>query len=115
MYGYIEDCVRELLRGYAGERAQKTISNYVSAQLKFFHSASTDNIGDLFSRFDKHWLDSFSTFLTEERKAAVNSIVSNRHRIAHGQDVDVTINQLNQWYPKVNEVIDHLRGLCARS
>jgi hypothetical protein len=25
----------------------------------------------------------------------------------------VTISQLSQWFPKVNEVIDHLKQLCS--
>ena len=113
MSAYIEDSVKELLREYTQTRAPKTVFNYVSWQLSFLQSAHTDKISDLVSRFDESWLTSFQSFLTEERKAAVNSVVGNRHRIAHGQDVTVTISQLKQWYPRINEVIDHLIGLCA--
>jgi hypothetical protein len=112
MSGYIEDCVKELLRAYTIERCPTSVFNYVSAQLKYFQKADTDSISNLVSRFDKAWLSSFTSFLTEERKAAVNSVVGNRHRIAHGLDVDVTMSQLSQWYPKVNEVIDYLLTLC---
>lgn len=113
MSGYIEDSVKELLRAYTIERTSIAVFNFVSRQLKGFQSADTDNISSLFAKFDKDWLESLTLFLTEERRAAVNSVVGNRHRIAHGLDVDVTMSQLNQWYPKVNEVIDHLRGLCS--
>jgi hypothetical protein len=112
MSGYIEDCVKELLSGYTNERSPTTVFNYVSAQLKYFRTADTENIGDLVSKFDKAWLISFTAFLTAERRDAVNSVVGNRHRIAHGLDVGVTMSQLSQWYPRVNEVIDHLMGLC---
>jgi hypothetical protein len=113
MSGYIEDCVKELLSAYTIERSPTRVFNYVSAQLKYFRTADTDNISALISKFDDAWLSSFTSFLTEERKAAVNSVVGNRHRIAHGLDVGVTMNQLSQWYPKVNEVIDHLKHLCT--
>lgn len=113
MSGYIEDSVKELFRAYTIERVPTTVFNYVSAQLKSFQTADTDKISELVSRFDKAWSESFTTFLTEERRAAVNSVVGNRHRIAHGLDVQVTMSQLSQWYPKVNEVIDYLKELCG--
>lgn len=113
MSGYIEDCVKELLRGYTNQRSPTIVFNYVSTQLKYFQNADTDSINRLISSFDKEWSTSFTSFLTEEHKAAVNSVIGNRHRIAHGLDVDVTISQLSQWYPKVNEVIDHLIQLCG--
>jgi hypothetical protein len=113
MSGYIEDCVKELLRAYTIERSPTRVFNYVSAQLKYFQTADAEKISDLVSKFDEAWLTSLDAFLTDERRAAVNSVVGNRHRIAHGLDVGVTMNQLKQWYPKVNEVIDHLAHLCS--
>jgi hypothetical protein len=112
MSGYIEDCVKELLSAYTNERSAGSVFNYVSAQLKFFRTADVDNISELVAKFDKNWSLSFASFLTPERKDAVNSVVGNRHRIAHGLDVSVTISQLSQWYPKINDVIDHLTELC---
>lgn len=113
IYGYIENGVQELLRGYASERCPLEIMNYVSSQLYYFQNATVENITRLLASFDKGWESSLSSFMTDERRAAVNSIVGNRHRIAHGLDVSVTIHQLAQWYPKINEVIDHLLGLCT--
>jgi len=113
MSGYIEDSVKELFSAYTIERTPTRIFNYVSAQLKYFQTADTEKIGALVSKFDDAWLSSLNNFLTDERKAAVNSVVGNRHRIAHGLDVAVTMSQLSQWYPKVNEVIDHLAHLCT--
>lgn len=112
MSGYIEDSIKELLRAYTLDKSHVRVFNFVSAQLNYFQSADTDNITMLINRFDNEWLSNFSSFLTEERKAAINSVVGNRHRIAHGLDVGITMNQLREWYPSVNEVIDHLTQLC---
>ena len=114
MYGYIESAVQELLRTYTDERCPNEVTAFVSAQLKYFNSATAENIGRLIAAFDKGWESSLSSFLDDERKAAINSVVGNRHRIAHGLDVSVTIHQLSNWYPKVNEVIDHITALCNK-
>jgi hypothetical protein len=113
IYGYIENAVQELLRGYAGERCPPDVNNYVSSQLNYFQSANTENIARLLASFNKAWEQSLNSFLTDEQKAAVNSVVGNRNRIAHGLDVSVTLHQLAQWYPKVNEVIDQLLHICT--
>jgi hypothetical protein len=115
MCGYIENSVQELLRRYTDERSPAQVSNYVSSQLKFFQSAKAENITALIAAFDKQWEASLKTFIDsdDERRAAINSVVGNRHRIAHGLDVSVTINQLAEWYPKIKDVITHLKELCS--
>jgi hypothetical protein len=111
--GYIENSVREILKAYTEERCPTQILNYTASQLKFFQSGTAENIIKLVSSFDKSWETDLTAFLDEERRAAVNSVIGNRHRIAHGLDVGVTVHQLAEWYPKVNEVIDCLVGICA--
>lgn len=114
IYGYIEDSVRETLKGYSEERCAREVMNFVSTQLAGFQSANTDNIVRLVASFDKSWDAALNAFIDDERRAAINSVVGNRHRIAHGLDVSVTIHQLSEWYPKVNEVIDNLVLLCKQ-
>jgi hypothetical protein len=112
MYGYIEDSVQAILRSYCCVRCSSNVQNFVSGQLEFFQSAKAENILALLNKFDPRWEVSLSGFLDDERRSAINSVVGNRHRIAHGKDVSLTIHQLASWYPKINEVIDHIVGLC---
>lgn len=113
IYGYIEDSIREILKAYSGERCPREVLNYISSQLAGFQSANVDNILRLAASFDKGWEFALARAIDEEKRAAINSVVGNRHRIAHGLDVSVTIHQLSEWYPKINEVIDSLIGLCT--
>ena len=112
MYGYIEDSIREILKSYADDRCPRELMNYISSQLGGFQSANVDNILRLLASFDKGWESAMNEFIDEERRAAINSVVGNRHRIAHGLDVSVTVHQLSQWYPKISEVIDTLTVIC---
>ena len=109
--GYIEDSVKELLRLYVSERCQPELANYIQGQLRHFQTAYSRDISELLMAFSKSWETSFIAFLSDERKAAINSVVGNRHRVAHGVDCSVTISQLRQWYPKINEVIDFISAL----
>ncbi len=103
--GALEESIKNLFRPYVERRASSPISNFASNQLGFFQTATTDEIGKLLGKFDKRWEKDFSDFLTEEIKTGVNSIVGNRHRVAHGLDSAVTISQLKEWFPKVDELL----------
>jgi hypothetical protein len=110
--GYLEVSIRELLGRYAEQCASKSISSYVWSQLKFFKNPKMEPTIQLVSSFDSDWGESLKKFAEDERGDAVNSIVSNRHEIAHGIDVGITIARLHTWYEKSNEVLDFLMGLC---
>lgn len=113
MSGYIENSIQEILRSFTEERCPSQVLNYTSSQLRFFQSGTVENILKVVGSFDRTWELDLTAFITEERRAAINSIIGNRHRIAHGLDVSVTVHQLSEWYPRVNEVIDHLVGICT--
>jgi hypothetical protein len=110
--GYLEISIRELLGRYAEQCASKSVSTYVWSQLKFFQNPKMEPTIQLVMSFDSGWGKSLREFVEDERGDAVNSIVSNRNEIAHGNDVGVTIARLRTWYEKSNEVLDFLMGLC---
>jgi len=105
MSGALEDTLKVMLREYAEDHANPAIANFASAQLGYFQTASTDEICKLLAKFDKQWEKEFNDFLTEEIKTAVNSVVGNRHRVAHGLDSAVTMSQLKQWFPKIEGLL----------
>jgi hypothetical protein len=109
--GYIEETVKELCRSYAEDRCTPETLNYITAQLRFFQSANTEEISDLLMRFSKTWQSQFEAYVTDERKQAINSVIGNRHRVAHGLDCSVTVRQLKEWYPRINDVIDFICAL----
>ncbi len=103
--GSLEDSIRTLLRQYAQDHASPRIADHASSQLERFQSAKTEEIASLLSRFDKQWEKQFNEYLTEEIKAAVNSVVGQRHLVAHGRDSTVTISQLKAWFPKIDDML----------
>lgn len=110
--GYLESSVREIFSEYSKDKSAPAVSRYVSTQLGRFQSADAERIMALAAAFSLQWEKSLKEFVDEERKTAINSIVGNRHAIAHGDDSSITINNLVAWYKKANEVIDHLVALC---
>ena len=48
-------------------------------------------------------------------KAAVNSIVTNRNKIAHGEDVSLGLAGLKDYYKSAKKLVERLEQMCDPS
>ena len=71
-----------------------------------------DEIQRLFGSFSRQWQERLEIECKGELSDAVNSIVGNRHKIAHGGSVSLTIGGLHRYYQKALKVIDLLQEIC---
>ena len=110
--GLLETAVHDIYRDYARKRTNPEIANYVSAQLGRFQSPLMENIITLTQQFSENWATTLQNATNGELKDAVNSIVKNRHRIAHGESCHITIERVKRYYEKVVEVIKLLEKQC---
>jgi hypothetical protein len=109
--GFIEESVRILLSEYVQKRADATISRYVNAQLDGFQNPKAGRILDLLRAFDIAWAESAEQFLGDERKDAIDSIVNNRHQIAHGRNVGISYVTIRNYYEKAVESVDFIEQM----
>jgi hypothetical protein len=58
--------------------------------------------------FDPLWAESVEQFMGDERKDAVDSIVNNRHQIAHGRSVGISYVTIKKYYEKAVEIVDFI-------
>jgi hypothetical protein len=64
--------------------------------------------------FDKTWGSNLKDFVEDNgRKDAIDSIMSQRHRIAHGKNSDITVVRLREYLKKAIEVIEFLEKQCG--
>lgn len=106
--GFLEESVRILLSEYVQKKANATVSRYVTAQLSGFQNPKAGKILELLRGFDPVWAESVEQFMGDERKDAVDSIVNNRHQIAHGQSVGISYVTIKKYYEKAAEVVDFI-------
>jgi hypothetical protein len=48
-----------------------------------------------------------------KRKDAIDSIMANRHQIAHGKDVGITVARVKEYLEKVVEIVDFIEVQCT--
>lgn len=109
--GYLENSLVALILDYAATQSSPEITLFVERQLDSWTNPNTDKITKLLGDFSRDWRIATEAFLVDERKAAVNSLVALRHKIAHGESVGTSLNQIKAYYATVIEVVDFVANL----
>jgi len=109
--GYLETSISGLLMAFAANQSSTRVSRYVGADLKRFQNASTGKILELFGRFDEAWRDDLKAYLADEKSDAIGTIIANRHKIAHGEDSDLTYVRVRAHWEIVQRIVEHFADL----
>jgi hypothetical protein len=88
--GYLEESVRTVLGRWCAGKSHAHISSYVMRQLEWFTNPKLGKIVDLLGHFSLTWREAFEADLDNEEKDAIDSVVNNRHQIAHGRNVGIS-------------------------
>jgi hypothetical protein len=109
--GYLEKAVVALLEDLAIKRSAPEIASYVEHELSFWMNPSTGKICDLLRAFSSAWGQAAEAYFVDEKKAHINTLVSLRHRIAHGEDVPTTLSQIKEYYRTTVTVVGFIADL----
>ena len=109
--GLLETGLREIMVEYvrrnSDKRIQKRFSNRQHLPLNPKKRAIISTLYD----FDKKWGEEIEKYITDEKGDKIDSVMNNRNRIAHGQDVSVTSDALNSQYREVVRVVQFINDL----
>jgi len=107
--GLLENALPLIFSEYSKKRSDKQVSNFVLWQLSKIQNPKAEKYLDVTKSFDESWGNRLKDFLEEEGKgSAIDSIMSNRHNIAHGKKSDITIAQLKEYFNKSIRVLEFL-------
>jgi hypothetical protein len=104
--GYLEECMKIIIRNYVACRSPRTILNHINSSTNNLTNLKTEKIGNYLYSFNSDWKDKFENALTDEEKDSIDSVVANRHLIAHGQNVGVSYVRVKEWYKNVKCVVE---------
>ncbi len=111
--GFLENSVELCLSEYARQRSDPTVANFVSAKLRGFQSPKMGSIAELFGAFKPEWKSEIDGATQGQLSDSVNSIVGNRHRIAHGQSVSLSLSSLKDYFRDAAAVVALLEKTCG--
>jgi hypothetical protein len=112
--GYIEESLRVLLDQYTRTRATPVIQNFVWGEIKDITNCKTSKIASVLQRFNLTWESDFLTGIqarsrvVDEIKNSVDSVIANRHQIAHGKNIGLGYVAISTYYDNVKKAVEIL-------
>lgn len=116
--GYIEESLRVLLEAYSVAHASEEIQNFVSEEIKGITNCKTNKIIEILCKFNSSWGSNFtsqisaSSRIADEIKNSIDSIVANRHAIAHGnKSTGISYSTVLNYYNNVKKAVEVLENI----
>ena len=106
--GLIETAAQLVLSEYARTHASTEAATFVVNQMKYQTNLNANKLKQLLGAFSDQWADDFDRSLTDDEKDAIDSILANRHNIAHGRPVGISLVRVKDYYTRVTQVLEKL-------
>lgn len=111
--GFLEVSICATYNQFAKNSASPQVANFVKYQLDSFQNPKMGKIVELTRAFNSEWTTELETATEGELKDGVDSIVANRHQIAHGRDVGITYTRIKNYYEDAIKVVDLIEKMCG--
>jgi hypothetical protein len=111
--GFVEQATRHIFGEYARTKANPHVARYVERQLDGFTNANAAKLCQLSGAFKAEWGTDLEAYLEGQRKDALDSVIANRHNIAHGRSVGLTYVRIKEYYEQAQDIVAYLEAQCA--
>jgi RiboL-PSP-HEPN len=112
--GLLENALTEVYSEFATKNAQAPVASFATHTLSAIQNPKTRRFLETAERFKPEWKTELEAFVAEEgRKDAIDSIMANRHLIAHGSDAGITLTRVRTYLEKAIEVVEFIEGQCT--
>lgn len=112
--GLMETFFKKQIANYLDGTTPKPVENYVNSRFKQFTSVNSKKITDTMELFSDSWVSQFNDLMTERMKSSLDSVISNRHNLAHGKDQGLTLTQVKGYYEDIKDVITAVEAVIAK-
>jgi hypothetical protein len=109
--GYIEESIRIIIKNYVHNNASTNVRNHFNSLTDNLTNLKIEKIDNYLSSFNPLWKNQFDDLLTDEEKDAINSIIANRHLIAHGRNVGISYVNVKNWFTCSKRVIEKINTI----
>lgn len=115
--GYLENVVKSLVDEYHNGTCKPATASYISNKMRNFNNINEERLKTLLKNFDKEWEYQFTSTISEEWLSSLESIISQRNLIAHGNAGRSNISFMNveKYYRDLKELVRVLSGVIHKS
>ena len=111
--GWMEQSAFELARDRCRRDASGPVLSFSLSHLDRTRNPRLEELLDIVGRFDDRWRDQLDSFMTSDKRAAVNSIVGLRNQVAHGNPwtQNASVARVSNYFESCRTVIYHLADI----
>jgi hypothetical protein len=112
--GFLENALQDTYSRFVRQSSSEAVQNYATSQLAKILNPKTGRFLEIAGAFKKSWSEDLKVFVDDSgRREAIDSIMQNRHQIAHGQSSDVTLVRVRDYLAKSVQVIEFIESQCG--
>jgi hypothetical protein len=111
--GLLENALVELYSKYAASQASESVTNFVVSRLERIQNPKTERFLEIAGTFKRQWRDDLEQYVNEEgRREAIDSIMANRHQVAHGnhKQFNLSVVRLEEYVRKASDVLEFIEN-----
>ena len=110
--GFLEVSIREIYSEYCQHRSQPNVAKFVERRLRGLQNLNMERILELTRSFNTEWAQELENSGEGEIKDAIDSIISNRNRIAHVENVGISYVRILEYYRSAIRLIELIDRQC---
>lgn len=115
--GYVENAIRILLEDFISRNSSTKIQRYTEPIISNLTNCKHGKIVKVLEQFDVNWARTFTSeidaksHIPNEIKDAIDSLVQNRHDVAHGKNTGIGLARVTTYYSKAKIVVNVLESI----
>lgn len=111
--GYIEVALRLVIQNHVQSKATTEVAAYVVRDVEGIQNPKAEKMVKVLRCFSDRWADAMETYFTAnpEVKDAIDSLMANRHLIAHGRPCSISLGRVAGYFEHADQAIEFIDGL----
>lgn len=109
--GFLENSIQEVYTEFVRRSSSPAVARFAESKLERINNPNARRFVETAGSFKREWADGLESFLDEDderRRNAIDSIVNNRHQIAHGGGAQITVARVREYLNGCVEVVEFI-------
>lgn len=110
--GFLENAIFEIYSEYINSSASPNVRSFANKKLSGIQNPNSNRFLQTAQSFSKEWGDNLSDYFDSypAQKSAIDSIMANRHQVAHGKPTNISVVRVREYLDRSVEVITFIEA-----
>jgi len=113
--GFLENAIAEVYAEYISNSSSPIVSGFVQRTLEKVQNPKTSKFIEIARSFKNEWGEDMESFVQQnpDVKFSIDSIMQNRHLIAHGKTTSVSVVKIKDQLEHAIKIVDFIEAQCG--